>query len=168
MQGGCICENAPNLRIDTSNIEIAALAAPRPLLLVSATDDFTREAPIFAYPAIREVYGLFGATEKVDSVHIAAGHNYNGESRAAVYAWFGRWLLGTDDTQSLREQPRRRTAGWTRDSLVFYGTERPERDMDDRGPARGPALGSSAGDRGPVPARCRRSQELLRCAGSAL
>ena len=132
MQGGCICENAPNLRIDTSNIEIAALAAPRPLLLVSATDDFTREGPTFAYPAIREVYDLFGATDKVDSVHVAAGHNYNGESRAAVYAWFAKWLLGTDDTQSLREQPRRRTAGWTRDSLVFYGTERPERDMDDR------------------------------------
>ena len=33
MQGGCICENAPNLRLDTSNIEIGALMAPRPLLL---------------------------------------------------------------------------------------------------------------------------------------
>ena len=132
MQGGCICENAPNLRIDTSNIEIAALAAPRPLLLVSATDDFTREAPRFAVPPIREVYGLFGATEKVDSVHVAAGHNYNGESRAAVYRWFGRWLLGTDDTRSLRERPRRRATGWMRDALVFYGTERPQGDMDDQ------------------------------------
>ena len=132
MQGGCICENAPNLRIDTSNIEIAALAAPRPLLLASATDDFTREAPTFAVPPIREVYGLFGATEKVDFVHVAAGHNYNGESRQAVYEWFGRWLLGTDDTRSLRERPRRRASGWMRDALVFYGTERPQGDMDDQ------------------------------------
>ena len=132
MQGGCICENAPNLRIDTSNIEIAALAAPRPLLLVSATDDFTREAPTFAVPPIREVYGLFGATDKVDFVHVAAGHNYNGESRAVVYEWFGRWLLGTDDTRSLRERPRRRATGGMRDALVFYGTERPQGDMDDR------------------------------------
>ena len=132
MQGGCICENAPNLRIDTSNIEIAALAAPRPLLLVSATDDFTREAPTFAVPPIREVYGLFGAAEKVDFAHVAAGHNYNGESRAAVYEWFGRWLLGTDDAQSLRERPRRRASGWMRDALVFYGAERPERDLDDQ------------------------------------
>ncbi len=132
MQGGCICENAPNLRIDTSNIEIAALAAPRPLLLASATDDFTREAPTFAIPPIREIYGLFGATEKVDFVHVAAGHNYNGESRAAVYEWFGRWLLGTDDTRSLRERPRRRATGWMRDALVFYGTERPQGDMDDQ------------------------------------
>ena len=132
MQGGCICENAPNLRIDTSNIEIAALAAPRPLLLVSATDDFTREAPAFAVPPIREVYGLFGATEKVDFVHVAAGHNYNGESRAAVYEWFGRWLLGTEDTRSLRERPRRRATSWMRDALVFYGTERPQGEMDDQ------------------------------------
>lgn len=132
MQGGCICENAPNLRIDTSNIEIAALAAPRPLLLASATDDFTREAPTFAVPPIREIYGLFGAAEKVDFVHVAAGHNYNGESRQAVYEWFGRWLLRTDDTRSLRERPRRRATGWMRDALVFYGTERPERDMDDQ------------------------------------
>jgi len=132
MQGGCICENAPNLRIDTSNIEIAALAAPRPLLLVSATDDFTREAPRFAVPPIREVYGLFGAAEKVDFAHVAARHNYNGESRQAVYEWFGRWLLGTEDTRSLRERPRRRATGWLRDALVFYGTERPQRDMDDQ------------------------------------
>ena len=131
MQGGCICENAPNLRIDTSNIEIAALAAPRPLLLVSATDDFTREAPRFAVPPIREVYGLFGAAERVDFAHVAAGHNYNGESRQAVYEWFGKWLLGTEDTRSLRERPRRRATGWLRDALVFYGTERPQRDMDD-------------------------------------
>ena len=31
MQGGCTCENASYLRIGTGNVEIAALAAPRPL-----------------------------------------------------------------------------------------------------------------------------------------
>ena len=30
MQGGCLCENAPGLRIDYSNMEIAAVPAPRP------------------------------------------------------------------------------------------------------------------------------------------
>ena len=30
MQGGCVCENAPGLRLDTFNVEIAALTAPRP------------------------------------------------------------------------------------------------------------------------------------------
>ena len=30
MQGGCLCENAPGLRVDYSNMEIAAAVAPRP------------------------------------------------------------------------------------------------------------------------------------------
>src|SRR5215469_14958756 len=36
MQGGCICENAPLLRIDTNNIELAAMFAPRPLGMTAA------------------------------------------------------------------------------------------------------------------------------------
>jgi len=34
MQGGAMCENAPNLRVDTSNVEIGAMMAPRPMLIV--------------------------------------------------------------------------------------------------------------------------------------
>ncbi|MGN6699375.1 MAG: alpha/beta hydrolase family protein, partial [Thermomicrobiales bacterium] len=45
MQGGCLCENPPLLRVATTNVEIAALAAPRPLLLVSATGDWTCNTP---------------------------------------------------------------------------------------------------------------------------
>jgi hypothetical protein len=36
MQGGCLCENPPALRLDTNNVEIAATSR-RPLLMVSAT-----------------------------------------------------------------------------------------------------------------------------------
>jgi len=38
MQGGCVCENAPHLRVGTSNVELAALMAPRPLFLSAASD----------------------------------------------------------------------------------------------------------------------------------
>ena len=31
MQGGCVCENAPYLRVGTGNVEIAGLFAPKPL-----------------------------------------------------------------------------------------------------------------------------------------
>ena len=41
MQGGCLCENPPALRLDTTNVEIAATIAPRPLLMISATGDWT-------------------------------------------------------------------------------------------------------------------------------
>ena len=45
MQGGCTCENAPYLRIDQGNVDIAAAIAPRPLGLTAA-DDWTVELEI--------------------------------------------------------------------------------------------------------------------------
>ena len=103
MQGGCICENAPNLRLDISNIEIGALMAPRPLLLVSATGDWTVNTPTVEYPAIRSIYAHFDATDKVHQVQVDAEHNYNKESREAVYAWFAKWFLGAEDASAFKE-----------------------------------------------------------------
>ena len=103
MQGGCICENAPNLRLDTSNIEIGALMAPRPLLLVSATGDWTVKTPTVEYPAIRSIYAQFDAEDKVHQVQVDAEHNYNQESREAVYAWFAKWFLGAEDLSAFKE-----------------------------------------------------------------
>ena len=103
MQGGCICENAPNLRLDVSNIEIGALMAPRPLLLVSATGDWTVNTPTVEYPAIRSIYAHFDAEDKVHQVQVDAEHNYNKESREAVYAWFAKWFLGAEDASVFKE-----------------------------------------------------------------
>lgn len=105
MQGGCICENGPNLRIETNNMEIAALAAPRPLLLVSATGDWTVNTPVLEYPAIRAVYALYDAEDCLAQVQIDAGHNYNAASREAVYAWFGKWMLDTESGDRISERP---------------------------------------------------------------
>ena len=103
MQGGCICENAPNLRLGASNIEIGALMAPRPLLLVSATGDWTVKTPTVEYPAIRSIYAHFDAEDRVHQVQVDAEHNYNKESREAVYAWFAKWFLGAEDTSAFKE-----------------------------------------------------------------
>jgi len=116
-QGGCLCENAPGLRFDTCNVEFGAMMAPRPLLLVSATGDWTDETPRVEYPAIRSVYELFGAEDKVHCVQIDAGHNYNKASREAVYAWFGKWLLRESDETKFKEQPF--TVEKDEDLLVF-------------------------------------------------
>ncbi len=85
MQGGDPCEEAPNLRLGTSNVEIAASAAPRPMLVVSSTHDWTRHTPVEEYPAIRKIYELYGRAQDVENVHIDAEHNYNRASREAVY-----------------------------------------------------------------------------------
>ena len=93
MQGGCVCENAPLIRLGHSNMEIGAMMAPRPLLMVAATGDWTRETPRVEYPAIRSVYELYGARDNVESIQFDYGHNYNQDSRNAVYRFFGKHLI---------------------------------------------------------------------------
>jgi dienelactone hydrolase len=105
MQGGCVCENAPGLRFGTSNIEFGAMAAPRPLMMVSATGDWTRNTPKEEYPAIRHIYELFGKPEAVDTVLIDAPHNYNQASREAVYRFFAKHVLGATDTKEIKDEP---------------------------------------------------------------
>jgi hypothetical protein len=103
MQGGCSCENAPGLRVEYSNMELAAAAAPRPQLLVAATGDWTKDTPKVEGPAIEAIYRLFNATDQLRYVQFDFGHNYNRTSREAVYAWFGRWLCNLPDVPSLAE-----------------------------------------------------------------
>ena len=131
MQGGCLCENAPNLRLDVSNIEIGAMMAPRPLLLVSATGDWTKNTPSVEYPAIRSIYAHFDAEDKVHQVQIDAGHNYNKDSREAVYAWFGKWFLGEDDAAKFKEVPFEVETDEA--LLVFHGRELPAHTLDAEG-----------------------------------
>lgn len=105
MQGGCLCENAPILRLDNSNQEIGAIAAPRPLLMVSATGDWTRETPRIEYPAIRGIFALYGVPERVQNVHVHADHNYNQDSREAMYRFFGKWLIDAGDKWADFKEP---------------------------------------------------------------
>jgi len=92
MQGGDPCEEAPNLRLDTFNVEIAAMMAPRPMLLVSSTRDWTRHTPAEEFPAIRRIYELYGLPNNVSNAHFDAEHNYNRQSREAVYHFLARNL----------------------------------------------------------------------------
>lgn len=105
MQGGCSCENAPGLRVEHSNMEIAAAAAPTPQILVAATGDWTRATLEVEGPAIENIYRLLDAGDRLRYVKFDFGHNYNQTSREAVYAWFGHWLLGLAKADSLKEQP---------------------------------------------------------------
>jgi dienelactone hydrolase len=86
---GCRCENFSGLWLDTSMVELCAAFAPKPLLLMSATEDpWTNQAPTREYPMIKKYYDFYSAGDKLKNVHITGGHNYNAETRAAVYSWF--------------------------------------------------------------------------------
>jgi dienelactone hydrolase len=123
MQGGSPCENAPNLRVDAFNVEIGALMAPRPLLMVAATGDWTRNTPREEFPAIQGIYRLYGKPEMVETVQFEAEHNYNQQSREAVYRFFARHLLGDTDAAKYAEKSIR--VEKLQDMLVFHGRTLP-------------------------------------------
>ena len=103
MQGGCLCENAPGLRVDYSNMEIAAAPAPRPQVIVAATGDWTKTTMTVEGPSIERVYKLFGDGDKFRYAIFNFDHNYNKTTREAVYDAFGHWLLKNPDDAALKE-----------------------------------------------------------------
>ena len=107
MQGGCTCENASLLRINTGNVEFAALFAPKPQGLTTA-NDWTKEFPSKGFPELQRHYASMGAPENVTlwaMPHFP--HNYNAVTRGKIYAWFNtHFRLGLQDTRLVeREYP---------------------------------------------------------------
>jgi dienelactone hydrolase len=120
MQGNG-CEEAPNLRVGAFNVMFAAMMAPRPLLMVSATGDWTRNTPQEEFPAVRGIYRLLDAGTNVESVQIDQKHNYSKESREAVYTFFGAKFLGVSGP--VAEQRFR--VEQVQDLLARFGKELP-------------------------------------------
>jgi len=105
MQGGCMCENAPILRMKASNMEIGALMAPRPMVMVSTSGDWTKLTPRVEFPAIRGIYALYDAAGRLENHHFDYHHNYNQDSRTAMYRFFGKWVLGQPEKYAEFTEP---------------------------------------------------------------
>ena len=130
MQGGCLCENTPLLRVDTNNMEIGACMAPRPMMMIAATGDWTKLTPTVEFPAVQSVYKLLEAEDKVKYTQFDAPHNYHKESREAVYGWFAHWLQGREEITPIKEKSN--NIPTLTELLVFYGRTRPENELNEQ------------------------------------
>jgi hypothetical protein len=77
----------------TNNVEIAALAAPKPMLLISDGDDWTKNNPTTELPFLQKVYALYGKESNVTNVHLAdEKHDYGPSKRKPMYLFMIRYL----------------------------------------------------------------------------
>ncbi len=95
--GGCPCESGQPVHRSAdhfaSNPMIAALAAPRPMLVVSDGGDWTKFTPVTEFPFIQKIYSYYGADAEVANVHLPdEGHDYGPSKRAAAYRFLAAHL----------------------------------------------------------------------------
>jgi len=123
-QGGCLCEEPPLLHLDDlTTLDVVGCLAPRPVLLSSVTRDWTNQNPTYDVPALRRIWELYGAEDRLGNVHFDAPHNYSRETRERAYAWFLRWLAG--DASAGRRIPEGKVVVPTATRLRLFHEGRP-------------------------------------------
>jgi len=78
--------------------QVAALAAPRPLLIGGTDRDqlFHLDSTMRIYEKVRRIYQLYGATTRLGLVIAPGIHDETPELQLAVMRWFNRYLKGEE------------------------------------------------------------------------
>lgn len=87
--GGCPCESGNPIHLcgnGTNNVEIAAIFAPKPQLIISDGGDWTANVPNLEFPFLARTYGFYQAKDEVKNVHFPnEKHDYGASKRTAMY-----------------------------------------------------------------------------------
>ena len=94
--GGCPCESGRGIHLcgnGTNNVEIAAMAAPKPQLIISDGGDWTHNTPEVEFPFVQRIYDFYGKKDMVNNIHLPKeGHNYKESKRMAMYPFMAKYL----------------------------------------------------------------------------
>lgn len=93
----CVCEKVMPVPQSSKQIlnmaEFASMIAPKPMLLISDGDDWTKNTPTVEYPFIKRTYSFYNAEKNVENVHFPDGkHDYGFEKRIPVYSFLAKHL----------------------------------------------------------------------------
>lgn len=125
--GGCSCESGMpvhrNGKTVYTNAEIACVASPKPMLLISDGNDWTKNNETVEFPFAQHVYKLYQKDDHVELAHFPReGHDYGQNKRKAAYAFLARHL--SLDLQKIRDGQGNITEDFvslqTRADLMFF------------------------------------------------
>ncbi len=94
--GGCPCESGMDIHScggRTDNVELAAMAAPRPMLVVSDGGDWTDRMPEHDFLYLKKMYSWYGKADNVTNVHLPNDkHDFGFNKRKPLYEFMAKQL----------------------------------------------------------------------------